>query len=500
VYFKFNLMLNSATSVPVFSETHYVPTDDLGQVNLVIGTGTATTGTFSTINWGTGNYYLGIELNVGGGYVAMGTTQLLSVPYALYANSAGNSQSATPNLAAVLAVNNGANNLQITNLAEPINAKDAVTKNYVDNKIPNGTNLGDVLTWNGTSWIISSNNTADQLPQLSTIMANGITPFAANSGATITSDGGFSIVSKGVCWSTTPNPTTSNYFSNNGTGAGSFISSLTNLLPGTTYYYRAYATNTIGTGYGMSYTFTTNDFATLTTTLSLTTRTSAASGGNITSDGGAAVTARGVCWSTSPNPTVDISTITVDGSGIDVFSSFITSLTPATTYYVRAYATNAAGTSYGNEITFTTKVGFEGIYRTVDAFYYRIGVRTYSTADWPAETTIEAVNATTYKVNNLGPFNATGVNNTGNTWYFTIVNDVIDIPLTYNGTIQLGNSQPFISCSSNPADMALVNCASSNVVIRDDVNGKDRLKMSFGYYTPGSGPRVFYQDLELIVN
>ena len=495
VYFKFNLMLNSATSVPVFSETHYVPTDDLGQVNLVIGTGTATTGTFSTINWGTGNYYLGIELNVGGGYVAMGTTQLLSVPYALYANSAGNSQSATPNLAAVLAVNNGANNLQITNLAEPINAKDAVTKNYVDNKIPNGTNLGDVLTWNGTSWIISSNNTADQLPQLSTIMANGITPFAANSGATITSDGGFSIVSKGVCWSTTPNPTTSNYFSNNGTGAGSFISSLTNLLPGTTYYYRAYATNTIGTGYGMSYTFTTNDFATLTTTLSLTTRTSAASGGNITSDGGAAVTARGVCWSTSPNPTVDISTITVDGSGIDVFSSFITSLTPATTYYVRAYAINAAGTSYGNEITFTTKVGFEGIYRTVDAFYYRIGVQTYSTADWPAETTIEAVDATTYKViGYLGAFP------NHPSWYFTIVNDVIDIPLTYGGSPQLGNSRPFISCSSNPADMALVNCASSNVVIRDDVNGKDRLKMSFGYYTPGSGPRVFYQDLELIVN
>ena len=89
VNFKFNIMLNSATSLPVFSETHMVPTDDVGQVNLVIGTGTATVGTFSTINWGTGNYYLGIELNTGSGYVAMGTTQLMSVPYALYANSAG---------------------------------------------------------------------------------------------------------------------------------------------------------------------------------------------------------------------------------------------------------------------------------------------------------------------------------------------------------------------------------------------------------------------------
>ena len=57
VNFKFNIMLNSQTSVPVFSETHYVPTDDLGQVNLVIGTGSPTTGTFSSINWGNGTYY-----------------------------------------------------------------------------------------------------------------------------------------------------------------------------------------------------------------------------------------------------------------------------------------------------------------------------------------------------------------------------------------------------------------------------------------------------------
>jgi uncharacterized protein (TIGR02145 family) len=130
VNFKFNIMLNSSTSLPVFSETHMAPTDDLGQVNLVIGQGTATTGSFSTINWGTGNYYLGIELNTGSGYVAMGTTQLLSVPYALYANSSGNAQTPTPNLASVLAVNNGANNLQIKNLADPTDNQDAVTKSF----------------------------------------------------------------------------------------------------------------------------------------------------------------------------------------------------------------------------------------------------------------------------------------------------------------------------------------------------------------------------------
>jgi hypothetical protein len=89
VLFKFNIMQNSQTSLAVYSETHQAPTDDLGQVNLTIGTGTPTTGTFAGINWGSGSYFLGIELNTGTGYVAMGTTQLLSVPYALYANSAG---------------------------------------------------------------------------------------------------------------------------------------------------------------------------------------------------------------------------------------------------------------------------------------------------------------------------------------------------------------------------------------------------------------------------
>ena len=167
VYFKFNVMLNSQTSVPVFTETHYVPTDDLGQVNLVIGQGTATTGTFSTINWGTGNYYLGIELNTGAGYVAMGTTQLLSVPYALYANSSGNAS--TPNLATVLAVNNGANNLQIKNLANPTDAQDSVTKAYADNltsqiiSMPAGNNNGDMLYWNGTNWISVNQGTNGQV-------------------------------------------------------------------------------------------------------------------------------------------------------------------------------------------------------------------------------------------------------------------------------------------------------------------------------------------------
>ena len=132
VYFKFNVMQGSQTALPIFTETHYVPTDDLGQVNLVIGQGTPSAGTFSELDWSQGSYYLGIELDTGNGYLAMGTTQLLSVPYALYAQNSGNATSATPNLEAVLAENNSANSQQIKDLQDPTEAQDAATKAYID--------------------------------------------------------------------------------------------------------------------------------------------------------------------------------------------------------------------------------------------------------------------------------------------------------------------------------------------------------------------------------
>ena len=83
------------------------------------------------------------------------------------------------------------------------------------------------------------------------------------------------------------------------------------------------------------------------------TSTSATSGGRVLTDGGSTVTARGVCWSTSPNPTIDDSH-TVNGSGIGTFNSSIEGLIPGQEYYVRAYATNSVGTAYGEEVRFVT--------------------------------------------------------------------------------------------------------------------------------------------------
>ena len=111
------------------------------------------------------------------------------------------------------------------------------------------------------------------------------------------------------------------------------------------------------TVYGEQRSFTTLqniELPTVTTTnVSNITQTTATSGGNVTSDGGANVTARGVCWSTSQNPTISNSH-TTDGSGTGSFTSNITGLTANTTYYVRAYATNEKGTSYGEQKSFTT--------------------------------------------------------------------------------------------------------------------------------------------------
>ena len=157
VYFKFNVIQGSLTAVPIFTETHYVSTDDLGQVNLVIGQGTANLGSFSALDWSLGSYYLGIELDTGSGYVAMGTTQLLSVPYALYAENSGNSTPITPNLETVLAENNSANNQQIKDLQDPTEAQDAVTKAYFENNTTSsglapGNTTGDMLYWDGENW------------------------------------------------------------------------------------------------------------------------------------------------------------------------------------------------------------------------------------------------------------------------------------------------------------------------------------------------------------
>ena len=190
-------------------------------------------------------------------------------------------------------------------------------------------------------------------PVVTTANVSSIAATTASCGGNVTNDGGKPVTARGVCWSTSENPTTSNSKTTNGTGTGSFTSSLSNLNPNTSYNVRAYATNSVGTAYGENRTFTT--LATVTTSdVSNVTGNSATCGGSFpTANGSANITARGVCWSTSQNPTTSDSK-TTNGTGTSSFTSNITGLSQGTTYYVRAYATNSTGTTYGEQKTFTT--------------------------------------------------------------------------------------------------------------------------------------------------
>lgn len=208
-----------------------------------------------------------------------------------------------------------------------------------------GTAYGNELTFNLT------------LPSVTTNVISNITQTTAKSGGNVLSSGGSPVKLRGVCWSTSSGPTISNSHTSNGSGIGTFGSSITGLTSNTTYHIRAYATNSSGTAYGDELSFITlqNPVVPTLTTATATniTQTSALSGGNVTSDGGASVTAYGVCWSTSPSPDLGDS-YTYDGNGTGSFTSSISGLNSNTTYYIRAYASNNVGTSYGNQISFKT--------------------------------------------------------------------------------------------------------------------------------------------------
>jgi uncharacterized protein (TIGR02145 family) len=94
------------------------------------------------------------------------------------------------------------------------------------------------------------------------------------------------------------------------------------------------------------------------------TLSSASSGGNVSSDGGGTITARGICWATTVNPTI-AGNKTTDGIGTGVFTSSIISLSANTTYYIRAYATNIKGTGYGQQLQFNTLADYSGQTSTV---------------------------------------------------------------------------------------------------------------------------------------
>ena len=545
VNIKISILKGSVTGVIVYSETHRVQTNINGLVNLMIGGGSNPVGKILDIDWNTGTYFLKTETDPtgGGNYSIIGVTQFVSVPYSMFSEKSANVYTTTPGLPG-----------QVLTMTE------------------NGR-----LSWSGIAY-----------PKVITkTILTPLTSSIISLGGEVITDGGAPVTSRGVVWSNSPQPDISlSTKTSDGNGIGSFTATLTNLKPKTTYYVRAYATNSSGTGYGNELTFTTSDslnvmnipcpgiltvkdidgntyntvqigkqcwmkenlrttkyrdgtsipldltggvngnnnnqkwntfssgvrtiyahdeknivnfgylynwFAVadtkgicplgwiiprdihweelanslggnviaggkmktvtgwqnpnlgatnesgfsglaggirldndgsfsgfgqtgywwsstsfnsstavarilnnndsvlgfiqfdnqagfsvrcikdstttafgnlptiITTQVNGITHISATSGGNITSDGGFPVTSRGVVWSTSPEPTVSLSTKTNNGVGIGSFSSSLSNLSPNTTFYVRAYATNNMGTGYGKDVSFSTTSSIDGL-------------------------------------------------------------------------------------------------------------------------------------------
>lgn len=217
---------------------------------------------------------------------------------------------------------------------------------YATNSI--GTTYGEMKTFTTPAY---------GAPVVSTSNVFGITAVSATAGGEVTADGGQEVTERGVCFGLTANPTLSDTKVASGKGLGSYTCNLTGLTEGTTYHVRAYATNDKGTSYGEDKTFVTTAYLPPTvTTGNVTdiTYTTATAAGNVTADGGQSVTEKGVCLSTSSEPTIYNTKISYSEGGLGNYTCNITDLTPGTTYHLRAYATNSKGTSYGAERTFAT--------------------------------------------------------------------------------------------------------------------------------------------------
>lgn len=204
-------------------------------------------------------------------------------------------------------------------------------------------------------------------PVIATGSSNSVLVSSATISGSIINNGGYPITQSGVVFSTSPSPAKGGLgvidsINNPLVITGNFTKNIAGLSPSTTYYYRAYAVNAMGVGYGADSTFTTPASAFVPTVLRVAASnlqaTTTTVGGNITSDGGAPVTTSGIVYSTSPNPVllglgvVDSATSPVVASG--VFTINPAGLIQSTKYYYRAYATNSAGTSYSVEDSFTT--------------------------------------------------------------------------------------------------------------------------------------------------
>ena len=338
---KISIIQDSPTGNPVYVESQTPNTNSNGLVSIEVGEQPG----FDLIDWADGPYFIKTEIDPAGGsnYIIIGTSQLLSVPFALHAKTAETVTGLPSETDPVFGLSASADIIQA----------DISAWNNKQDKLTAGTGIqiaGNVIS------VVGGVNPGSSLPTVNTISYSDLSYRSTTVSGEVTDAGNEMVVARGFCYGTHSAPAFSDKYIQAGNGPGSFNGQLASLIPNTKYYIRAFATNIVGTTYGNEISFTTLPLAIpllTTTAISNISNSAAQGGGNITDNGGSDLTERGICWSLIANPTI-ADFHSSDGTASGSYVSLLTALTPNTTYHVRAYATNAQGTGYGEEISFTT--------------------------------------------------------------------------------------------------------------------------------------------------
>lgn len=200
--------------------------------------------------------------------------------------------------------------------------------------------------------------TLSMIPVVHTLEIVEVSETTAIVSGEVTDEAGSAVTERGICWSLHEEPSIDDEHLVCGFGLGEFMGELTNLLPETTYYARAYARNANGIGYGKVMPFTTlappvEPLKVVTVGVNSFSLSHAVVVGEVVSDGGFTVTERGICWSTESHPTIEGNHL-ANGSGLGIFEVDLSCLRGKTMYFVRAYAINAEGIAYGNQLLLNT--------------------------------------------------------------------------------------------------------------------------------------------------
>jgi len=221
----------------------------------------------------------------------------------------------------------------------------------------------------------SGGSPASSLPTVTTTEGSAITATTAQSGGNVTADGGSAITARGVCWSDSKTPTVSDSKTTDGAGAGSFTSTVTQLQPYHAYTVRAYATNNSGTAYGDKVIILTAPGATIHTAYIQVSNYKRSCQTDITISGFddpsfKPITQSGLCIATTQNPTT--ADLVLTNGPINLAFSHITATIrfgANTTWYIRGFTTSSAGTTYGNQVTYTAGIDIGLSYEGGVIFY-----------------------------------------------------------------------------------------------------------------------------------